>query len=649
MSSSVATRLYRLLALALGVAFVAAFALMSQQVAQQQRLQRLMNGDLEARRLAITAALRFKKQVQEWKDVLLRGSDPALRTKYVAAFRTQAAAVDATVDSIAAVTQDTAAQRLGREFRAAHAAMATDYDAALAAFEASAGRDFAAADARVKGKDRPPTQLLEAIGDRLTGVAAQSIAAADADAARARTWSIILLLVAFGAVGAWCVADARRLVTRLRRAADHVERLRDDDLAALTQVCVAVAEGRLDARFASATAPLADPGRDEIARIGRALDATRDRVTEIGAAMDRAVTTIRGVLAEGDRLTRAAGDGRLTERGDVTRFRGAFATLVAGLNHTLDAVVRPVDEAAGILVRVADRDLSSRVAGDYHGDHARIKSALNTALDQVGHAMGDVAVAANEVAQASTQVSDSADGLARDTSAQAAALEEMAATIEQVTATARRTADTCHQVRRIAGDAAGTMQAGLAEMAALERAIGTIRASAEDTAKIVKTIDAIAFQTNLLALNAAVEAARAGDAGRGFAVVADEVRQLAMRSAEAARQTTTLIAESVSRVEDGVQRSVAVARQLRDAEARFGRVTETFSGVAEASAEQQAGLDRIAEAVQALNGVTQRSAATAEEAASAAQQLAGQAQQLRDVAGSFRLAGTEGRGARRAA
>lgn len=162
-------------------------------------------------------------------------------------------------------------------------------------------------------------------------------------------------------------------------------------------------------------------------------------------------------------------------------------------------------------------------------------------------------------------------------------------------------------------------------------AIDKIRGSSEETAKIVKTIDEIAFQTNLLALNAAVEAARAGEAGKGFAVVAEEVRNLAMRSAEAAKNTATLIEQAQQNAENGVAASGDVEQTLTQILGSVKQVTEVIDDVASASEQQSQGLDQINNAVAQMDKVTQSNAANAEETASASEELSAQAAELTNM------------------
>ncbi len=232
---------------------------------------------------------------------------------------------------------------------------------------------------------------------------------------------------------------------------------------------------------------------------------------------------------------------------------------------------------------------------------------------------------AEQVAAASGQVSAASQSLAEGATEQAAGLQQTSSSIEEMTSMTKHNADNAQEAKTLSFEARKSADAGADAMSHLNEAIGQIQSSSDETAKIIKVIDDIAFQTNLLALNAAVEAARAGEAGKGFAVVAEEVRNLAMRSAEAARTTSDMIEESVQNAQNGVSIADKVTKVLSDIVQGVTRTTELIGEIATTSQEQAQGVDQINSAVGQMDKVTQQNAANAEESASASEQLSSQA------------------------
>jgi methyl-accepting chemotaxis protein len=195
----------------------------------------------------------------------------------------------------------------------------------------------------------------------------------------------------------------------------------------------------------------------------------------------------------------------------------------------------------------------------------------------------------------------------------------------------KQNADNAQQANALSSEARNSATTGTEAVSRMNGAIQQIQKSSDETAKIIKVIDEIAFQTNLLALNAAVEAARAGEAGKGFAVVAEEVRNLAMRSAEAAKNTANMIQESVKNSKNGVDIAAEVTKVLDEIVRNVGKATDLVSEIAAASQEQAQGIDQVNTAVAQMDKVTQQNAANAEESASASEELSAQAASMQEI------------------
>jgi methyl-accepting chemotaxis protein len=255
---------------------------------------------------------------------------------------------------------------------------------------------------------------------------------------------------------------------------------------------------------------------------------------------------------------------------------------------------------------------------------ARVRRALET----LANSLGEVT---RSLINSTATISSSSQTLATGSSEQAASIEETSSSLEEMASMTRRNADNARNANELSRSARTSAEKGASDMNAMSAAMHDIKNSSDDIAKIIRTIDEIAFQTNILALNAAVEAARAGEAGMGFAVVADEVRNLAQRSAQAAKETAAKIEGAIANTARGVDISNKVSQALNEIVEKARKVDELAAEVASASQEQTHGITQINAAVGQMDKVTQANAASAEESAAAAQELNQQAKAMQDT------------------
>ncbi|MFT3953206.1 MAG: methyl-accepting chemotaxis protein [Piscinibacter sp.] len=454
-------------------------------------------------------AIHFKIQVQEWKNVLLRGKDPKALDKHWEAFVASERDVAGRASKLSAALPAGDSKALLQKFSEAHQAMGGNYRKGLETFK-TAGLDPVAGDAAVRGMDREPTRLLTEASEKIAADAAALSEHAAASARRATMVSLALMLV----------------------------------------VCTAA--------------------------------------------------TLAGVLFS-RRITRPIGHAVAAAR----------AVAAGELDHPITVTGR--DETAQLLIAMSE---------------------MQTSLRQV---VGSVRLSADSVASASTQIAQGNNDLSQRTEEQASALQQTASSMEQLGSTVRHNADSARQANDLARDASSVAVRGGDVVTQVVDTMRGIDASSKRIADIIGVIDGIAFQTNILALNAAVEAARAGEQGRGFAVVASEVRSLASRSAEAAREIKTLIADSVERVGRGsalVDQAGSTMGEVVDA---ITRVTQIMAEISSATSEQSAGMDQVGQAVNLMDQATQQNAALVEESAAAAESLRMQAQKLAQAVAVFRL------------
>lgn len=285
-------------------------------------------------------------------------------------------------------------------------------------------------------------------------------------------------------------------------------------------------------------------------------------------------------------------------------------------------VLRKVLTIFGVLFLACAITLTAIFARRLSRPIIRIVEGLNEGADQVSAASG--------------QVSSSSRQLAEGASEQAASIEETSSSLEEMSSMTKQNADNAKQANQLMSVTKETVSRAGQSMGMLATSMSEISRASEDTSKIIKTIDEIAFQTNLLALNAAVEAARAGESGAGFAVVADEVRNLALRAAEAAKNTANLIEGTVKKVKEGSELVVKTEQEFREVATSVGRSSELVGEISAASVEQSQGIEQVNKAVAEMDKVVQQNAANAEESASASEEMNAQAHQVKEYVGELK-------------
>ncbi len=341
------------------------------------------------------------------------------------------------------------------------------------------------------------------------------------------------------------------------------------------------------------------------------------------------------LFCHGDPKNSATADGKdllgfPMEGWHVGEVHGAFV-----LKSSLDRVDRVV--RAGMISTLSwILPLAALIAaGFYYFNRFMIVRPLTTAINSIN-------LSSEQTVAAAASVSSASQSLAEGASEQASSLEETSASLEELSSMTQRNARNAQDVNELARQACQAAERGSSGVQAMARSSAAIKSSSDDVAKIIKTIDEIAFQTNLLALNAAVEAARAGEAGMGFAVVADEVKNLARRSAQAAKETATKIEGAIRSTSEGVETSGKVVQALDEILAKVRQVDQLAAQVAAASGEQTQGITQINTSLGEMDRTTQTSAASAEETASVAEQLNSQAQAMQaSVAELLQLVGGE--------
>ncbi len=372
--------------------------------------------------------------------------------------------------------------------------------------------------------------------------------------------------------------------------------------------------------------PVVNARNDRLGAVAEWLDRTNEVMVE------KEVANIVDGALRGDFVTRLNMEGK----------EGFFKQLSEGLNQLSEVTQTGLTDVARVLKLVAAGDLTEQIDADYQGIFGQLKDDTNSTIERLREVVGNIKEATDAIDTAAKEIAAGNQDLSSRTEEQASSLEETSSAMEQLNATVKQNAENAKQANELAKTSNAGVVRGGQVVKQVVVTMGEIQASSKRISDIIGVIDGIAFQTNILALNAAVEAARAGEQGRGFAVVATEVRSLAQRSATAAKEIKTLIAESVDKVESGAKLVQQAGTTMDEVVVSFQQVASLVTDIASASREQSAGIEQTTLAVSQMDEVTQQNAALVEEAAAAAESLEEQARGLVDTVSVFKLSSSQG-------
>jgi methyl-accepting chemotaxis protein len=457
--------------------------------------------------------------------------------------------------------------------------------------------------------------------------------------ARMMVWGMLL---ACGILGTVIAMAMTRAITRpLGQTIGLLDRIGKGELDNPIDTSRRDEIGELLAGVASTQAALRE--RAESARRHAEEERQRAEVERQRAEADRRA------LGEVQQVIAAVVSGDLDHRLETAGKTGFAEQLAVNINNLVDNVAGVVHGVQRIVESANNGDLTQRMPVEQRsGLELRIGTGINQLVDDFGAIVARVKHAAQEVSLGSGEISTGNLSLSRRTEEQASSIEETAASMEQLTSSVKQNADNARRANALAIEARSRAEHGGASVGSAISAMHGINASSRKIADIIGVIDEIAFQTNLLALNAAVEAARASEQGRGFAVVAAEVRNLASRSADAAKEISALIRDSVVRVEEGTRLVNESGSTLEELVLAVKRVGDIIAEISSASDEQSNGIGQVGKAIAQMEGLTQQNAALVEQAAAASQSLAQQAGDLDDMMKRYSVKGIDPRTVARA-
>lgn len=321
----------------------------------------------------------------------------------------------------------------------------------------------------------------------------------------------------------------------------------------------------------------------------------------------------------------------------LTHSKDEVGILTQSLSDTIQSLRSYIENISQVLNEFDSGNLDVHIDLEYVGGFAPIKDSLLHTIDVLNETFTRIRTSAEQVSSGSDQVASAAQSLSQGATEQASSVEELAATIMDVSQRVEQNADSAGEASEKCRETSSELITGKQRMTEMVEAMRNIISTSEEIGKIVKTIDDIAFQTNILALNAAVEAARAGASGKGFAVVADEVRNLAGKSSEASKNTSSLIDTVVNMIQDGGKIAEDTAQSLDSIVSLSEAASNLVYKISSASQEQAKSLSQITQGIDQISAVVQTNSATAEESAAASEELSSQAQEMKDLLEQFQL------------
>lgn len=548
---------------------------------------------------ARTAQVSFKIQVQEWKNILLRGDKAEAFEKYSNGFKEMSEVTAKSLKELRDVDAGLGLDiRAESELLAAHEELGQKYLAALASYDIKNPASSHVVDGKVKGLDRAINEKLDQVVDttRQRMVSLRDATAKEADARLSSSSSVMAVVICvamlLGAGAVWLIR--RSIVPPLARTIEYFKR---------------ISSGKFDN-------DIQVENNDEI---GEVLLALRAMQTKLGGD----VRESNELAAQVAQVVQNAARGNFKSRIEAATDNVAFKSLASGVNQLMGTTDAALSEIARVLSALASGDLTQRITTDYSGTFGQLQQDANTTGEKLTEIIDEVRTAADALTAAASQVSATAQSLAQAASEQATNVDQTSMSVEEMTGLVTRNAQNAQITDEMATQSATEAVDGS------EAVIRTVSAMKQIASKI-SVVDDIAYQTNLLALNAAIEAARAGEHGEAFAVVAAEVRSLAERSSVASREIASLAVDSVNVSEKAGELISTMVPSIRKTS---GLVQE----IASACAGQTSGLAQITRSMSLVNAATQRNASSSEELAATAEELSGQATQLQSLISFFSL------------